>query len=159
MKTPTTLQIDFRSIIAPKVDVVVLDKKEIRHKSHPAHPLTLSSSPYKKRKWKVLHGLSGALKSAWIYLYNVRSVILDSRYLTCANLKETVKRDDHQHILKLCYRSPLKGEAGHTFYCDILLYGSVAGNHWAYPVKDCDYGNSIWICGIEKDVDDSSGGS
>ncbi|GJZ82688.1 zinc finger, PHD-type, C1-like protein [Tanacetum coccineum] len=78
--------------------------KEIRHKSHPAHPLTLlSSSPYKNANG----------------------------------------------------RSPLKGEAGHTFYCDIC-YRVVPGNHWAYSCQDCDYGTHLDFVDREG-CDDSSG--
>ncbi|GKD77619.1 zinc finger, PHD-type, C1-like protein [Tanacetum coccineum] len=103
-------------------------EKEIRHKSHPAHPLSLlSSSPYKNENGMFACGACFKNGSGFTYHCSICEYDLD---ITCANLKETVKRDDHQHVLKLYYEGPLNGE-DYALYCDVCNR-VVPRDHWAY---------------------------
>ncbi|KAK9051599.1 hypothetical protein SSX86_028226 [Deinandra increscens subsp. villosa] len=114
-------------------------EKEIRHKSHPTHPLTLlSSSPYKYGNGKFT--CSACFKDGIGFDYHC-SICEHDLHVKCANLKETVKRDDHEHVLKLFYECPLKGEE-YTFFCDVCNR-VVHRDHWTYYCKECDFGTHL----------------
>ncbi|PWA93357.1 zinc finger, PHD-type, C1-like protein [Artemisia annua] len=127
-------------------------EKEIWHKSHPAHPLSLlSSSPYKNANGMFACGACFKNGSGFTYHCSICEYDLDVK---CANLRETVKRDDHQHLLKLYYKCPLKGE-DYTFYCDVCNR-VVLQDHWTYYCKDCDYGTHL-DC-VDREESDDLGG-
>ncbi|PWA44881.1 zinc finger, PHD-type, C1-like protein [Artemisia annua] len=124
-------------------------EKEIRHKSHPAHPLALlSSSPYKNANDMFTCNACFKDGSGFTYHCSICGYDLDVK---CANLRETVKRDDHQHFLKLYYKSPSKG-GDYAFYCDVCNR-VVLQDHWTYYCKECDYGTHLDCVDREKSDD------
>ncbi|XP_076956775.1 uncharacterized protein LOC143632069 [Bidens hawaiensis] len=113
--------------------------KEIQHKSHPPHPLTLlSSSPYKNANGKFT--CNACFKDGMGFNYHC-SICEHDLHVKCANLTETVKRDDHEHVLKLFYECPLMGEE-YTFFCDVCNR-VVHRDHWTYYCKECDFGTHL----------------
>ncbi|MFS8026752.1 hypothetical protein Hanom_Chr16g01490411 [Helianthus anomalus] len=99
-------------------------KKEIHHKSHPEHPLTLlPQAPYDN-------------KDGTGFTYHC-SICTFDLHTTCVSLPETVNPDDHKHTLKLFYSCPVKDE---DFYCDVC-HGEVQ--------KDC-YGSHLDCVDCEK---------
>ncbi|XP_071709055.1 uncharacterized protein [Rutidosis leptorrhynchoides] len=126
-------------------------EKEIQHKSHPPHKLTLlSKSPYQNHDTFIC---SACFEVGSGFTYHC-SICEFDLHVKCANLKETVKRDDHDHELKLFYECPLKGDE-YTFYCD-ACNRVVHRDHWTYYCKECDYGTHLncvdrEICNEESD--------
>ncbi|KAI3719164.1 hypothetical protein L6452_20058 [Arctium lappa] len=113
--------------------------KEIRHKSHPDHPLDLlSSSPYDNENGTFT--CNACFKDGTGFTYHC-SICEHDLHVKCANLKETVKREDHEHMLKLSYKCPLKGEE-YTFYCDVCNR-VVPKDHWTYYCNVCAYGTHL----------------
>ncbi|KAK9051598.1 hypothetical protein SSX86_028225 [Deinandra increscens subsp. villosa] len=127
-------------------------EKEIRHKSHPTHPLTLlSSSPYKYGNGKFT--CNACFKDGIGFEYHC-SICEHDLHVKCANLKETVKRDDHEHVLKLLYECPTKGRE-YTFSCDVCNR-VVHRDHWTYYCKECDFGTHL-DCVNRPVCDETSG--
>ncbi|KAF5760976.1 putative chromatin regulator PHD family [Helianthus annuus] len=127
-------------------------EKEIQHKSHPAHPLTLlSSSLYKNQNGRFT--CNACYKDGSGFNYHC-SICEHDLHVKCANLSETVKRDDHEHVLKLFYEAPLMGEE-YTFFCDVCSR-VVHKDHWTYYCKECDFGTHL-ECVNRQVCDESSG--
>ncbi|GKB34240.1 zinc finger, PHD-type, C1-like protein [Tanacetum coccineum] len=110
-------------------------KKEIWHNSHPAHPLALLSSTNEYEDGMFICGACLNSNTGFTYHCSICQYDLD---IKCANLKETVKRDDHEHAFKLYYECPLK-EDEYTFYCD-FCNEVVSQDHWTYYCQECNYG-------------------
>ncbi|KAI3743756.1 hypothetical protein L1987_56822 [Smallanthus sonchifolius] len=126
--------------------------KEIQHKSHPPHHLNLlSSSPYKNTNGKFT--CNACFKDGTGFNYHC-SICEHDLHVKCANLKETVKRDDHEHVLKLFYECPLMGEE-YTFFCDVCNR-VVHRDHWTYYCKECDFGTHL-DC-VDREVCDETSG-
>ncbi|KAK1424919.1 hypothetical protein QVD17_20260 [Tagetes erecta] len=126
-------------------------KNEIQHKSHSPHPLILlSTSPYKNTNGKFT--CNACFKDGTGFNYHC-SICEHDLHVKCANLKETVKREDHEHVLKLCYECPLMGEE-YTFFCDVCSR-VVHRDHWTYYCKECDFGTHL-DCVESEVVDEAS---
>ncbi|GKA61551.1 zinc finger, PHD-type, C1-like protein [Tanacetum coccineum] len=126
-------------------------KKEIWHNSHPAHPLALLLSTNEYDDGMFICSACLNSNTGFTYQCSICQYDLD---IKCANLKETVKRDDHEHALKLYYECPLK-EDEYTFYCDVCNE-VVSQDHWTYYCQECDYGTHSDCVDREKS-DDLSG--
>lgn len=74
-------------------------------------------------------------------------------HIQCVSLPETVTRSDHEHILKLYYSCPVKGEE-YTFSCDVC-HVDVQKDRWTYYCESCDYGTHLGCVDCEECVADS----
>ncbi|KAL8228034.1 hypothetical protein R6Q57_015618 [Mikania cordata] len=129
-------------------------EKEIQQKSHPPHLLTLfPSSPYKKQNNRKVT-CNACFKDIGNGFNYHCSICEHDLHVKCANLKETVKRDDHEHALKLCYECPLMGDE-YTFLCDVCNR-VVHRDHWTYYCKECDFGTHL-DCVNRPVCDETSG--
>ncbi|KAL4585795.1 hypothetical protein LXL04_010421 [Taraxacum kok-saghyz] len=127
--------------------------KEISHKSHPAHPLALLS-PSPNNNGKVTFTCNACFGDGTGYSYHC-SICELNLHVKCATLKETVKRNDHEHALKLFFECPLMGEE-YTFYCDVCNR-VVPPGHWTYYCKECEYGTHLDCVGREECNDQKNG--
>ncbi|KAJ0438919.1 putative chromatin regulator PHD family [Helianthus annuus] len=111
--------------------------KEINHKSHPEHPLTLlPQAPYDNKDGEFTCNACSSDGSGFTYHCSICTFDL---HTTCVSLPETVKRDDHKHTLKLFYSCPVKDE---DFYCDVC-HGEVQKDCWVYYCEPCNYGSHL----------------
>ncbi|XP_047320862.1 uncharacterized protein LOC124924923 [Impatiens glandulifera] len=118
--------------------------KQIHHRSHMAHPLTLlSAPPYKS--YNPEFTCNACLKTGNSFLYHCSSCSFDL-HVNCAFLKDSVKRDDHEHPLSLLFSSPYEkskdGEDEVIFMCDVCQE-SVDSNCWVYYCRECDFGTDV----------------
>ncbi|KAK1424923.1 hypothetical protein QVD17_20264 [Tagetes erecta] len=126
-------------------------KKEIHHKSHPEHPLTLLPlSPYNNENGEFTCNACFSDGTGFTYHCSVCKFDL---HIQCVSLPETVKRDDHKHMLKLFYSCPVKDE-DYTFYCDVC-HGEVQKDRWVYYCEQCDYGTHLGCVDCEECERDS----
>uniref|UniRef100_A0A1J3FMA5 Putative nucleoredoxin 1 n=2 Tax=Noccaea caerulescens TaxID=107243 RepID=A0A1J3FMA5_NOCCA len=117
--------------------------REINHKSHPDHPLTLlHSSPYGQAYTCDACGQYGSA-----FTYHCSECQYDV-HVGCAFIPEIVEREDHEHTLTLIYNTPCKGlEDGVTFICDVCEE-TMSENLWVYYCKECDYGTHVHSCAV-----------
>ncbi|CDP07680.1 unnamed protein product [Coffea canephora] len=116
--------------------------REIRHKSHLDHPLTLLAKP-------VSHYTDGqfacnaCLQSGAAFVYNCESCSFDL-HVECVSLPESIIRPDHKHPLKLFYSNPVPKEEGQqvTFVCDVCQK-PVHEIAWIYYCHECDFGTHL----------------
>ncbi|WOG95681.1 hypothetical protein DCAR_0415008 [Daucus carota subsp. sativus] len=125
--------------------------REIRHKSHVEHPLTLLASPVNKETEKFTCNACFGVGSG--FTYNCSTCDYDL-HVSCSSLPETVKSDHHDHELSLMYSSPVteneKAEQpGITFSCKVCE-NVVPESYWLYYCADCKYGIHLG-CLNEKD--------
>ncbi|KVH87734.1 C1-like protein [Cynara cardunculus var. scolymus] len=127
------------SCVEPKCDFHLHEscfhlEKEIRHKSHPEHPLTLLSlTPHNDKNSEFTCNACFSDGTGFTYHCSVCTFDL---HVQCVSLPETVERNDHEHVLKLFYSCPKKGEE--EFSCDVC-HGAVQKDRWAYYCESCDY--------------------
>ncbi|KAJ0836843.1 putative chromatin regulator PHD family [Helianthus annuus] len=117
-------------------------KREIIHKSHPEHPLTLLPlAPYDNKDGE--YTCNACCSDGTGFTYHC-SICTYDLHITCVSLAETVKRADHKHELKLFYSCPVKDE---DFYCDVC-HGEVQKDRWMYYCEPCQYGTHLgcWDC-------------
>lgn len=125
--------------------------REIRHKSHVEHPLTLLASPSNKETGKFTCDACFGVGSG--FTYNCSTCDYDL-HVTCSLLPETVKSDHHEHELSLIYSSPTsendkEEQPGITFSCGVCE-NVVPESYWLYYCTDCKYGTHL-SCVHEKD--------
>ncbi|KAD4982533.1 hypothetical protein E3N88_19204 [Mikania micrantha] len=114
-------------------------KKEIHHKSHPEHPLTLlPQAPYNNKDGEFTCNACFSDGTGFTYHCSICKFDL---HVLCVSLPETMKRDDHEHMLKLLYPCPVKHKE-HMFTCDVC-HGEVQKDRWAYYCESCDYGTHL----------------
>ncbi|KAL8228031.1 hypothetical protein R6Q57_015615 [Mikania cordata] len=114
-------------------------KKEIHHKSHPEHPLTLlPRAPYNNKDGEFTCNACFSDGTGFTYHCSICKFDL---HVQCVSLPETMKRDDHEHMLKLLYSCPVKHKE-HMFTCDVC-HGEVQKDRWAYYCESCDYGTHL----------------
>ncbi|CAH2058028.1 unnamed protein product [Thlaspi arvense] len=120
--------------------------REINHKSHPDHPLTLFHSP----PYGQAYGCDGCGQYGSGFTYHCSECQYDV-HVGCAFIPETVVREDHQHPLTLLYNTPCKGREDVVFICDVCEE-TVSENLWVYYCKDkeCDYGTHVHSCAVPK---------
>ncbi|XP_023738829.1 uncharacterized protein LOC111886818 [Lactuca sativa] len=127
-------------------------EREILHESHPAHPLALlSTSPYSKENRTFT--CDACFREGTGFFYHC-STCEHNLHVKCATLKDTVKRSDHVHALKLFYECPLMGDE-YTFYCDVCNLVVPLG-HWTYYCQECDFGTHL-DCVDREEGDETSG--
>ncbi|XP_023738828.1 uncharacterized protein LOC111886817 [Lactuca sativa] len=126
-------------------------KQQIQHKSHPEHPLTLLPlAPYNNENGEFTCNACFSDGTGFTYHCSVCKFDL---HIQCVSLPETVTRSDHEHILKLYYSCPVKGEE-YTFSCDVC-HVDVQKDRWTYYCESCDYGTHLGCVDCEECVADS----
>ncbi|PWA44883.1 C1-like protein [Artemisia annua] len=139
------------SCVEPKCDFHLHEtcfnlKRVIQHKSHPEHPLTLLPvAPYNNKNGEFT--CNACFSDGTGFTYNC-SVCTFDLHTQCVSLPETVKRSDHEHVLKLCYSCPVKSE-DHTVSCDVC-HGDVQNDRWAYYCDSCDYATHLGCVDCEE---------
>ncbi|KAI3743758.1 hypothetical protein L1987_56824 [Smallanthus sonchifolius] len=118
-------------------------KKEIHHKSHPDHPLTLLLAPYANKTGEFT--CSACFSDGAGFTYHC-SICEFDLHIQCVSLLETFKREDHEHELKLLYSCPVKD---YTFSCDVC-HGEVQKDRWGYYCEPCDYGTHLGCVDCEE---------
>ncbi|XP_071736104.1 uncharacterized protein [Rutidosis leptorrhynchoides] len=114
-------------------------KKVLDHKSHPEHQLTLLAlAPYNNKNGEFTCNACFSDGTGFCYHCSVCKFDL---HIQCVSLPETMKRSDHEHLLKLFYSCPVKNE-DYTFSCDVC-HGEVQKDRWVYYCESCDYGTHL----------------
>ncbi|KAK9051596.1 hypothetical protein SSX86_028223 [Deinandra increscens subsp. villosa] len=126
-------------------------KKQIHHKSHPEHPLTLLLLALNGKKDGEFT-CNACFSDGTGFTYHCSICIFDL-HIQCVSLPETAKRDDHKHMLKLFYSCPVKDEE-FTFSCDVC-HGEVQKDRWVYFCESCDYGTHLGCVDCEECERDS----
>ncbi|KAL1802545.1 hypothetical protein ACET3Z_031192 [Daucus carota] len=101
--------------------------EEIRHNSHPNHPLRLIIIPDQTNGFTC----DGCQKDGFSFTYKCRTCNFDL-HTDCASLPKTMKRKDHEHPLTLYYE--MKSE----FRCDVCQETAREGC-WRYRCRKCDF--------------------
>ncbi|KAI3498563.1 hypothetical protein L1887_34339 [Cichorium endivia] len=126
-------------------------KQQIQHKSHPEHSLTLLPvAPYNNENGEFTCNACFSDGTGFTYHCSICKFDLHSQ---CVNLPETVQRSDHEHMLKLYYSCPVKGEE-YTFTCDVC-HVAIQKDRWTYYCESCDYGTHLGCVDCEECVADS----
>nr|GEY12687.1 hypothetical protein [Tanacetum cinerariifolium] len=139
------------SCVEPKCDFHLHEtcfnlKRVIQHKSHPEHPLTLLPvAPYNNKNGEFT--CNACFSDGTGFTYNC-SVCTFDLHIQCVSLPETVKRSDHEHVLKLFYSCPVKNEDD-TISCDVC-HGGVQKDRWVYYCESCDYGTHLGCVDCEE---------
>ncbi|CAH2058032.1 unnamed protein product [Thlaspi arvense] len=125
--------------------------RELRHKSHPNHPLTLLySPPYVQSSYTC--DACGEYGSG--FTYNC-SICQYDVHVGCVSMPETMKHDEHAHPLTLIYSSPL--QKGRIFECDVCKE-TIPDHLWLYYCQKCDYGTHLHSCVAEEEEEPKRGG-
>uniref|UniRef100_A0A5B6ZD20 Putative DC1 domain-containing family protein n=1 Tax=Davidia involucrata TaxID=16924 RepID=A0A5B6ZD20_DAVIN len=107
--------------------------REIQHKSHPDHRLTLlSSSPYQSG----VFGCDGCGDDGWAFHYHC-SLCQYDLHVGCAALPKTLYFQNHRYPLHLYYSFPHRNEAA-PIYCDVCDK-IVDKKGWVYYNRNSDY--------------------
>ncbi|KAL2234239.1 uncharacterized protein LOC105170022 [Sesamum indicum] len=112
--------------------------REVRHKSHLQHPLTLLTAP----PYKDGFTCNACLKDGKAFAYTCSTCSYDL-HIDCIQWPDTVTRPDHKHALALYYSSPaaeVSPEA--TFMCDACK-NPVHEMAWVYYCRECDFGTHL----------------
>ncbi|XP_076956774.1 uncharacterized protein LOC143632068 [Bidens hawaiensis] len=110
-------------------------KKQIQHKSHPEHPLILLPfSPYNNANHEFTCNACFGNGKGFTYHCSICKFDL---HIQCVNLPETMKRPDHEHVLKLFYSCPVKGTEDFTVSCDVCD-GAIQKDRWVYYCESCN---------------------
>ncbi|KAL8268339.1 hypothetical protein R6Q59_002137 [Mikania micrantha] len=126
-------------------------KREINHKSHPEHPLTLLQfAPYNATNNEFTCNACFTNGTGFTYHCSICKFDLHAR---CVSLPETVKRADHEHTLKLFYSCPVKGE-DYTVSCDVC-HGGIQKDRWAYYCESCNFDTHLGCVDSEKRESDN----
>ncbi|XAR63395.1 hypothetical protein NMG60_11023309 [Bertholletia excelsa] len=113
---------------------------QIKHRSHPAHPLTLLSPPPYEFTCDAC-GDSGGDSVFHCYLCNF------DLHSQCAALPDIVRSGEHKHPLTLHSSVRYKND-GVVFLCDVCGC-HVSKNLWIYLCGDCNYGAHVNCVGGE----------
>ncbi|CAN8284530.1 unnamed protein product [Cochlearia groenlandica] len=120
--------------------------REIHHKSHQDHPLTLLyASPYQTHTY----GCNACGEYGSGFVYNCSTCQYDL-HVGCVSMPESVvDLEGHEHPLTLLYSSPYLN--GLVFSCDVCQE-TVPDNFWSYYCKECDYGRHLHSCAVEEET-------
>ncbi|KAK6162871.1 hypothetical protein DH2020_002712 [Rehmannia glutinosa] len=130
--------------------------RELRHKSHLEHPLTLLSAP----PYSDGFTCNACLKDGKAFAYNCATCSYDL-HIDCVQWPETVTRSDHKHSLTLYYSSPAaEASPDVTFMCDVCK-NPVHEMAWVYYCRECDFGTHLECVtsGIKQETSVSGGQS
>ncbi|GMN55354.1 hypothetical protein TIFTF001_024474 [Ficus carica] len=111
---------------------------EIRHASHPQHPLSLLFTPRYDFSCRACAG------SGTAFIYSCTACRIDL-HVSCSALAESVKRADHEHPLELVFSS--KGKE-----CCGVCGCSLMDGCWAYSCKECgNFGTHLECAAAEEE--------
>ncbi|EYU27135.1 hypothetical protein MIMGU_mgv11b0112341mg, partial [Erythranthe guttata] len=115
--------------------------REIRHKSHLEHPLTLLAEPPYSEGFTC----NACLKEGKAFTYTCAACSYDL-HIDCVQWPEKVTRSDHKHTLTLYYSSPAAAAATAdqevTFMCDVCM-NPVHEMAWLYQCRECNFGTHL----------------
>ncbi|KAG6395071.1 hypothetical protein SASPL_145662 [Salvia splendens] len=112
--------------------------REVRHKSHLDHPLTLLSAP----PYSDGFTCNACLKDGKGFAYNCAACSYDL-HIDCVRWPDAVARPDHKHELKLYYSSAAgSGQEAAAFECDVCR-NPVHEMAWLYLCRECDFGTHL----------------
>ncbi|KAL7120693.1 hypothetical protein ACP275_02G137900 [Erythranthe tilingii] len=115
--------------------------REIRHKSHLEHPLTLLAEPPYSEGFTC----NACLKEGRAFTYTCAACSYDL-HIDCVQWPEKVTRSDHKHTLTLYYSSPAAAAATAdqevTFMCDVCM-NPVHEMAWVYQCRECNFGTHL----------------
>ncbi|KAL1535910.1 hypothetical protein AAHA92_28633 [Salvia divinorum] len=114
--------------------------REVRHKSHLEHPLTLLAAP----PYSDGFTCNACLKDGKAFAYNCAACSFDL-HIDCVRWPDAVARPDHKHDLTLYYSSPAaagSGQEAATFECDVCR-NPVHEMAWLYLCRECDFGTHL----------------
>ncbi|XP_019191908.1 PREDICTED: uncharacterized protein LOC109186399 [Ipomoea nil] len=128
--------------------------REVRHKSHLDHALTLLPSP----PYQDGFACNACLEKGSAFVYHCTTCSFDL-HVECVRWPEKVQRDDHEHALSLFYAPPVPKKDGEepaaedeeekvTFVCDVCHHG-VHEMAWTYYCHECDFGTHL-DCVVSK---------
>ncbi|KAK6162859.1 hypothetical protein DH2020_002700 [Rehmannia glutinosa] len=110
--------------------------KNIQHKSHPDHNLTLLSEP---PQYSLYYDCNAC--GSLINAFSFHCEKCDFRlHVKCAFLPESVDCKAHEHALAVRYHTPksTKDDDFDIVLCDVCD-GCVTEGYWSYFCKDCDF--------------------
>ncbi|KAL3622419.1 hypothetical protein CASFOL_033830 [Castilleja foliolosa] len=109
--------------------------RELRHKSHLQHPLTLLAKP----PYSDGFTCNACLKDGKAFVYTCGTCSYDL-HIDCVQWPDKVTRPDHSHELTLYYSSPAAETSQDvTFMCDVCE-NPVHDMAWVYYCRECDFG-------------------
>ncbi|KAH6811980.1 hypothetical protein C2S53_017785 [Perilla frutescens var. hirtella] len=108
--------------------------REVKHKSHLQHPLTLLTKP----PYNDGFTCNACLRNGKAFVYNCAVCSYDL-HIDCIQCPDTVTRPDHSHNLTLCYSSPAVDQ---PFMCDVCK-NPVHEMAWLYYCRQCDFGTHL----------------
>ncbi|KAH6772931.1 hypothetical protein C2S51_011335 [Perilla frutescens var. frutescens] len=114
--------------------------REVKHKSHLQHPLTLLATP----PYSDGFTCNACLKDGKAFAYNCAACSYDL-HIDCIQWPDTVNRPDHNHNLTLYYSSPVAVDQASeeaTFMCDVCK-NPVHEMAWLYYCRECDFGTHL----------------
>ncbi|ONI20214.1 hypothetical protein PRUPE_2G003600, partial [Prunus persica] len=122
--------------------------QEIKHKSHPKHPLTLSTPPYEYGEFTC----DACGEFGTCFTFHCTHCKYDL-HVQCATLPETLSHHHHHHLLTLLYSLPDHHEnEGKLNICD-FCQGTFPRGCWLYSCRDCDYSIHLGCSTAESDQD------
>ncbi|KAL3622420.1 hypothetical protein CASFOL_033831 [Castilleja foliolosa] len=112
--------------------------RELRHKSHLQHQLTLMAAPLYSDGFTC----NACLKDGKAFVYTCATCSYDL-HIDCVQWPDKVTRRDHNHDLPLYY-SLLEAETSKdvTFMCDVCE-NPVHDMAWVYYCRECDFGTHL----------------
>ncbi|GFQ07695.1 hypothetical protein PHJA_002913600 [Phtheirospermum japonicum] len=112
--------------------------REIRHKSHLQHPLTLLAQP----PYSDGFTCNACLKDGKAFVYTCATCSYDL-HIDCVQWPDKVTRTDHSHPLTLYHSSPAAETSQDvTFMCDVCK-NPVHDMAWVYYCRECDFGTHL----------------
>ncbi|CAL9003943.1 unnamed protein product [Prunus brigantina] len=122
--------------------------QKIKHKSHPKHPLTLSTPPYEYGEFMC----DACGEFGTCFTFHCTHCKYDL-HVQCATLPETLSHHHHQHLLTLLYSltDHHENEGKHNI-CD-FCQGTFPRGCWLYSCRDCDYSTHLGCSSAEADQD------
>ncbi|KAL8495905.1 hypothetical protein ACS0TY_019865 [Phlomoides rotata] len=113
--------------------------REVHHKSHLQHPLTLLTAP----PYNDGFTCNACLKDGKAFAYTCAECSYDL-HIDCIQWPDKVIRPDHKHSLTLFYSSPAADQASQdtTFVCDACK-NPVHEMAWLYYCRECDFGTHL----------------
>ncbi|KAL1224691.1 Protein VACUOLELESS GAMETOPHYTES [Cardamine amara subsp. amara] len=123
-------------------------QREIRHKSHPNHPLNLLySSTYDNSEY--FCDACGQCGTGFGYNCSICKYDI---HVGCVSMPETMKYEKHTHPLTLLYSVP-----SGFFTCDVCEE-EMMNNLWLYYCQKCDYATHLHSCVADEEEEPKKGG-
>lgn len=111
--------------------------RQIRHKSHPKHSLSLvPSPPYNDGEFTC----DACGDSGHAFTFHCSTCKFDL-HVECASLPETEEIEEHEHALTLFYCFPFEEEKD-NFCCEVCHF-PLAKSCWIYCCLACNYGTHL----------------